>query len=161
MESLMRGIRTSSGPQSLEQSRQHFLDFDEFAFSFLVSADVQHFKITREQKKILKFARRTQRNMQKLPKFSSAPPAATFSDIGWYGTGGAAYLAAETKSFVGRQFAGELVRLEGQSMTPAPNLQLTEILHYGASLGCVIPPLNYLQLTTNNCQLFREGSHAD
>jgi hypothetical protein len=157
----MRGIRTLSGPQSLEQGRQHFLDLDEFPFSFLVPADFQHFKVTREQKKILKFTRRTHRNMQILPKFRSAPPAATFSDIGWYGTGGAAYLAAEAKSFVGRQFAGELVRLEGQSMTPAPNFKFTEILHYGASLSCVILPCNYLQLKTNNCQLSREGSHAD
>src|ERR1700676_59683 len=156
----MGGICTSSGPQLLEQARQHFLDLDELAFGFLVSADFQHFKITRQQKKILKFACRTHGNMQELPKFSSAPSAATFSNVGWYGTSRAAYLAAEATSFVGRQFARELVRMEGQSMTSAPDLKFAEILHRGTSLHYKCSPLYYLQLTTNNCQLFGEGSHA-
>jgi hypothetical protein len=157
----MRALATYSGFKTLEQSRQHFLYLEKLAFCFLVPADFQHFKITRQEKKILKFACRPHGNMQELPKFRSAPSAATFSNVGWYGTGRAANLAAEAKSFVGGKFAREFVRLKGQSMTPAPNFKFTEILHRGASPDCTCLPRYYLQLTTNNCQLFGEGSHAD
>jgi hypothetical protein len=157
----MHRMRTFSGPQSLEQGGEHFLDLDEFAFSFLVSADVQHFKITSEQKKILEFARRTHGNMQKLSKLRSTPSSTAFSNVRWYGTGCAAYLTAEAKSFVGRKFAGEPVRLEGQSMTPAPNVKFTKILHGGASPDDTCLLAYYLQLTTNDCQLFDGCPYAD
>jgi hypothetical protein len=157
----MSGIRKLSGPESLEQSRQHFLYFEKLALGFLVSAGLEHFKIAREQKKILKFAGRPHRNIEELSKLGTTSTAAPFGDVCGDGTGRAPDLAAQTKAFVRRKFAGEFVRLKGQSMTPAPNFQFAEVLHDLTSLSYFHLPSNYLQLTTNDCQLCDEGSCAD
>jgi hypothetical protein len=157
----MRGVATLLGPKPLEQSRDHFLDFEKFDLSFLVPVDFKHSKVAGEKKKVLKFAGGSHGNMQELSKFSAAPSAATFRDVCRYGTGRAPDLAAEAKSLVWRKFAGNFVRLKCQFMTSAPNLQLAEILHDLASLNCFKPLSNYLQLTTNNRQLCREGYRAD
>lgn len=156
----MREVITLSGLEPLEQSRDHFLYFEEFDFSFLVPVDFEHSKITGEEKKVFELASGSHRNIQELAKFSTAPSTATFRNVCGDGTGGASDLAAETKSFIWRKFAGDFVRAKGQFMTPAPNLQLVEVLHDLASLNYFRTLSSYLQLNTNNCQLCREGCHA-
>jgi hypothetical protein len=136
----MSGVATLSGLEPLEQSRDHFLYFEKFDFSFLVPLDLKHSKITGKQKKVLKLAGGSHGNIQELSKFSTAPSAATFRNVCGDGTGRAPDLAAQTKSFIRRKFAGDFVRPKSQSMAPAPNLQLAEILHRIASLYCIKLP---------------------
>jgi hypothetical protein len=157
----MRGVATLSGPEPLEQSRDHFLYFEKFEFSFLMPVDFEHSKITGKQKKVFELAGGPHGNIQELSKFTTAPSATTFRNVCGDGTGSAPDLAAKTKSFIRRKFAGDFVRLKCQFMTPAPNLELAEILHDLASLNYFKLLSNYLQLTTNNCQLCGEGPRAD
>jgi hypothetical protein len=157
----MRGVATLSGLEPLEQSRDHFLYFKKFDFSFLVPVDLKHSKITGKQKKVLKLAGGSHGNIQELSKLSTAPSAATFRNVCGDGTGSAPDLGAQTKSFIRRKFAGDFVRSKGQFMTPAPNLQLAEVLHDLASLNYFKVLSSYLQLNINNCQLCGKDSHVD
>ena len=157
----MSGIGTLSGTEPLEQPRDHFLYFEKFDLDFLVSVDLKHSKIAGEQEKVFEFAGGSDGNIQELSKLSTTPSAATFCDVGRYGAGCAPDLATQAKSLVRRKFAGNFVRLNSEFMTPAPYLQLAEVLHNLASLNYFKPPLNYLQLTTNNCRLYGGGFHAD
>jgi hypothetical protein len=154
-------VAATSGLKALEQTGDHFLYFEKFDFSFVVPADLEHSKITGEQQKVLKLACRSHGNIKKLSKFGPAPSAASFRNVCRYGTGCAPDLAAETKTFVGRKFTGQSVRMESQFVAPTPNLQLAEILHNPPLPNSVRRPWNYLQLTTNNCQLCDGGFHAD
>jgi len=157
----MREFGKLSGSETLEQARQHFLYFEQFAFEFLVSADFEHSEVSREQKKILKFTSRPHGDVKKLSEFRTTTTAATFRDVCGDGTGSSPDLAAQTKAFIGRKFPGEFVCTKGHSVTPAPNLQLAEVLHDPTSLNHLKVLRNYLQLNTNNCQLFCGGCHAD
>jgi hypothetical protein len=156
----MRVAAKLSGPETLEQSREHFLYFEKFAFGFLVSAGFEQSEIAGEEKKVLKLAGRSHGDIQELSKLGAPFSATPFRNVCWYGTGRATDLAAEAKSLIRWEFTREFIRLESQFMTPAPNLQLAEILHVLTPLGYFEPQLNYLQLTTNNCQLFGEASHV-
>lgn len=153
----MRETGRFSGPETLEQSGQHFLNFEKLALSFFMLPNFEQFEISREQKKILKFTGRAHGNIKKLAKFGTASAAAAFRDVRGNRAGRAANLATQAESFVRRKFTGEIVRLKGQSMTPAPNVQLAKVLHDLTLPNRFKLLQSYLQLTTNNCQLCEAG----
>src|SRR6266481_2237012 len=153
----MREIDKLSASQALEQAHQHFLYFEKLAFDFMVPIDFEHPKISGQQQKVLKFAGRSHGNIQKLSQLPRSPATATFRNVRGNRTCRPSDLAAQPKSFVRWKLTGEFVSLKGKSVTPAPNVEFTKILHEMASIDKSKLIVNYLQLNTNNCQLSSGG----
>jgi hypothetical protein len=125
-----------------------------------VTLCIEHFQVSREQKKILEFTCRSHRDIEELAQFGAPPSAATLRDVCRNRGGRAANLTAKTKSLVRRQLAGEFIGAKSQSMAATPNLQLPEILHGPSPRNRFTHIKSYLQLNTNNCQQRPEASYA-
>ncbi|MGB7848192.1 MAG: hypothetical protein WBL63_21455 [Candidatus Acidiferrum sp.] len=144
---------TFSRAKTLEQSREHSLDFKQLRFSSVVLGDIHQVQVPDEKEKVLKFAGGSHRNMQELTKFRASFAATPFRNICGNRTGCTPHLAAEPESFVGGQLPGELANLQNELVAATPHLEFSEVLHQTPAYRIYSNFFVYLQLNTKNCEL--------
>jgi hypothetical protein len=114
---------------SLNQPCEHALDFTDAGVECLLLFFRQESQVAGEQQEVFKFACRSERCVEELPKLRLTCPAATFGNVRRYGRRGTPHLASQTVTLRFRKGGRRRVDSQREGMAPLPYFQLSIVLH--------------------------------
>ena len=114
---------------SLNQPREHALDFTDAGVESLLLLPRNEPQVARKQQKVFQFARRPKRSVEELPKFRLPRPPTTFGDICRDGCCGPSHLTCQAVPLRFRKGGRRRVDSQDERMAALPYFQLSVVLH--------------------------------
>jgi hypothetical protein len=135
---------------SLNKACEHPFDFTNARVKSLLLFLREESQVARKQQKVFKFACRSERRVQELPKFRLTGPPATFSNVRGHRRGGTPHLAGQTVPLRFGKCGGGRVNPQSKGMALLPHFLWSVILHTGYNQLSIF--VLDLQLNTESCQ---------
>jgi hypothetical protein len=131
------------------EASKHELDLMDSSLKLIVLTRCQELKISREQKEIVQFACRTQRDVKILPQLESSGPAAALSNVGGNRERGASHLAGQPLTLGFGERSCNAVNAQCHGMTFLPDQKFAKILHqstafFSFTYNLLLTTYNYL-----------------